>query len=285
MKSAIKLICVAAAAFCVSTTTIAAPILNDWVFNPVGGGLAGGQVINKYLNVSGNAFIQLQSTGETAFSFRETAVFNIPQADSNGQLFGLNYIGGNITATLEAVGNGTFGGAFNFTSGTIRLYQNPVGNQYGTTLGFYGANLGNVIAELDITGGGGEVDVAGSPINNGQVSVFANAGVGKLDARYFLNSNGTDLSTESILAFAFTDTNTVGLPSRRLINEVACQFAGFNGPGCGGGNYQNVPRQHFFLSANGELNLGMPAEVPEPGSMALFGLAMLGMVVVSRKRQ
>ena len=265
---------------------MAAPVLNDWVFNPSGSGFAGGQTVNEYLDVNGNAFIQLQPTGGTSFSFTETAVFNLPQADSNGQLFGMNFPGGNITATFQATGTGSFGGAFSFTGGTIRLYQNPVGPQYGTALGYYGANLGNMIAEFDVMGGGGLVDATGSPINNGQVSVFARADAGDLASGYFFKGDGTDLSTESILSFAFTNANTLGRPSRRLVNEVACQFAGFTGPGCSGGRYENAPGQYFFLGTNGQLKLGLDeGEVPEPGSLALFGLALAGVGVVARKRK
>jgi len=280
-----KLVCAAALAFCSTTAAVAAPVLNGWVFNPAGTGYQGGQVINEYLDVNGNAFIQLNPTGGTSFSFKETAVFNIPQADSNSKLFPLNYRGGNITATFEAVGTGDFNGAFSFTGGTIRLYQNPTNGQYGSTQGFYGANLGNVIAEFSVLGGGGLVDASGSPTNNGQVSVFAHAAPGMLDSGYFFDRSGTDLSTESILSFAFTNANTLGKPNSRLVSEVACQFGGFAGPGCKGGTYRNKPGQYFFLGTNGQLKLGRETEVPEPGSLALFGIAMLGAGLAARARR
>jgi len=291
MKFLKKLACAAAVAVSFAGAANAEIVLNDWVFNPNGGGFEAGQQIGEYLDINGNSFIQLTPTGARSFSFVEHAVFNIVQADGNGRLFPVNYAGGNITATFEGFGNGTLGtgstnGSFSFSGGTIRMYQNPTNNQYGSTNGVYGANLGNLIAEFNVlAGGGGQVDASGSPIANGQVSVFAKAEAGDLAPGYFFRGNGDDLSMEDIMSFAFTNANPITNPgntgTENLVSEVACQYAGFTGAGCNGSAYANAPGQYFFISNNGQFKL---AEVPEPGSLALFGIAMLGAGVVSRKR-
>lgn len=286
MKLLKKLACAAAVAMSMGAAQ-AAPVLNDWVFNPTGGGYEDGQEINEYLDVNGNAFIRLTPTGESSFSFTEHAVFNISQADSNGILFPIAYPGGNITAVFEATGTGNFSGAFTFSGGTIRMYQNPTNGQYGGTEGVYGANLGNLIASFDVlAGGGGLVDASGSPTTNGQVSVFARAEAGALAPGYFFRDDGGDLSEAAIMAFAFTNANTVGDPTERLVDEVACEYAGFTGPGCNGDAYENAPGQYFFLSSNGQFKLNETegGEVPEPGSLALFGIAMLGAGIAARRR-
>ena len=282
MNSLNKLICAAVFALGTTGTAIASPVMNDWVFNPNGGGFSTGQVIDEYLDFNGNAFIQLTPTGGNSFSFREHAVFNIVQADSNGKLFPMNFPGGNVSATFEARGNGEFGGGFTFSGGTIRMYQNGGGSAYASSQGYFGANLGRVIAEFDVLGGGGLVDESGIPTKNGQVSVFAQAAPGMLAAGYFFNSAGTDLSNQSLLSFAFTNANTLGTPTTNLVNEVACQYAGFTGGGCTGGTYQNRPGEYFFIGSNGQFKL---AEVPEPGSLALFGIALLAAGATARKRK
>ena len=282
MKFLKKLTCAAAVAMSMASAAHAGPVLNDWVFNPNGGGYEQGREINEYLDVNGNAFIQINPTCGNSFSFTEHAVFNIVQADGKGGfLFPVQYEGGNITATFEAQGTGNFSGAFSFSGGTIRMYQNPTNGQYGGTEGVYGANLGNLIAEFNVlAGGGGLVDASGSPVNNGQVTVMAKAMPGMLAEGYFFREDGKDLALESIMSFAFTNANTVGSPDGTLVSEVACQFAGFGGPGCGEGDYANTPG-YFFVGNNGQFKL---AEVPEPGSLALFGIAMLGAGVAARKR-
>ena len=289
MKFMKKLACAAAVAMSFTGAASAATVLTDWRFNPNGGGFAAAQEIQEYLDVNGQAFIQLTPTGERSFNFVEHAVFNISQADSNGQLFPINYAGGNITALFEGFGRGNRGtgsanGSFTFDGGSIRIFQNPANGQYGSTNGIYGADLGREIASFDVlAGGGGQVDASGSPIENGQVSVFARADKGGLAPGYFFRGNGDDLSMESILSFAFTNANTIsnnGI-TPNLVSEVACQYAGFTGAGCNGTAYTNAPGQYFFVSNNGQFKL---AEVPEPGSLALFGIAMLGAGIVSRKR-
>lgn len=279
MKLLKKLTAATAVALAMASNAHADAVLNNWVFNPVGTGFAGGQVVNEYLDINGNAFINLTSTGGTSFSFTEHAAFNLVQADSNGQLFPINYPGGNITATFVANGTGNFSGAFQFTGGTIRLYQNPVNNQFATTAGIYGANLGTQIAEFDVLpGGGGFVDASGNPTGNGQVTVFAKAAAGDLTPGYFFRGTGEDLSAESILSFAFTNANTIGDPTATTVNELACEFAGY----CSPDNAGNVSGEHLYIGSNGQLKL---AEVPEPGSLALLGIAILGAGVASRKRK
>ncbi|WP_323142265.1 flocculation-associated PEP-CTERM protein PepA [Massilia phyllosphaerae] len=286
MKFLKKLSCAAAVALSMAGAAHAEDVLTNWVFNPVGGGYSSGQAIGEYLDVNGNAFIQLANNGNNTFNFQENAVFNIVQADSNGQLFPVNYPGGNITATFAATGTGTFNGQFQFTGGTINIYQDTVAN-YGSTAGIYGADDGKLIASFDVlVGGGGTVDASGNPISNGQVTVYAKANAGDLASGYFFRGNGQDLSSEDILAFAFTNangqTNFNSPANANLVSEVACQFGGYTGAGCTTGTtYANVPGQNFFVSNNGQFKL---AEVPEPGSLALFGIAMLGAGVAARKR-
>jgi len=279
MKLLKKLASAAAVSFAMMGAAHAEAVLNNWIFNPAGTGAAAGQTVNEYLDINGNAIIELAATSASTFSFTEHGVFNSVQADSNNALFPLNYGGKNITALFNATGSGTFGGGFSFTGGTISIYSGTYG-VYGTQAGIYGADQGTLIATFDIlAGGGGNVDASGSPINNGQVSVLAKASApGGLTSGYFFAADGTDLSSTNLLSFAFTNANTIAAPTSTLVSEVGCQYAA-NAAACNG-NFANTSTA-FFVSNNGQFKL---AEVPEPGSLALFGIAMLGAGVVSRKR-
>ena len=89
-----------------------------------------------------------------------------------------------------------------------------------------------------------------------------------------------------MLAFAFTNANTLGTPTSRLVSEVACQFSGFTGAGCNGRTYRNRPGEYFFIGSNGQFKLAeVPRDVPEPGSIALFGIALAAAGAVARKRK
>jgi hypothetical protein len=282
MKLIKKLATAAAVSFAMVGAAHADSILNNWVFNPNGTGFAGGQVINEQLDINGSAFIQLTAQNATNFTFTENATFNSVQADGNGSLFPLTF-GKTITATFSGYGTGTFGGSFTFTGGTLSIYSSANG-VYSTTAGTYGADTGTLIATFDVLmGGGGLVTATGSPLGNGQITVNAVANApGGLTPGYFFNGNGTDLSQSNVLSFAFTNANTTGSPTANQVSEIICDYSGYQGAGCGttGGTYANTATD-FFVSNNGQFKLG---QVPEPGSLALFGIAMLGAGVVSRKR-
>jgi hypothetical protein len=278
-----KLGCAAAIALAASAAQ-AAPVMNGWTFNPLGTGEQTGQTVNESLDVNGNAFIQINPRDANSFNFVEHAAFNIVQADSNGQLFPVNYKGGNITVLLEAYGTGTFNGAFSFTGGNVHMYQNPVDNQFAGTNGIYGADLGNLVGSFDVLlGGGGLVDPTGNPVKNGQVSIRLQADVGQLKAGYFFADNGVDMSTVKTTAYAFTNANTVGKPTPNMVKELACEYASFIGPGCQSpkpGTYANVPGSYFFVSNNGQFKFN---DIPEPGSVALFGIALFGLGAMRRR--
>jgi hypothetical protein len=176
MKLLKKLAAATAVSFAVMGAAHADTVLNNWVLNPTGtGGAAAGQEIRQYLDINGNALIQIAATGGNTFSFKESGVFSSVQADGmSSNLFPVDF-GRAITAKFSAVGSGTFSDGFSFSSGTISIYSSGP-KAYGTTAGIYGADQGTLIATFNIlAGGGGQVDASGAPTTNGQVTVRAQA--------------------------------------------------------------------------------------------------------------
>lgn len=280
MKLLKKLASAAALTLAFAASANASTVINDWRLNPNGTGYAAGSVINESLDVAGNSFVALTPTGGTTFSFNEYATFAINGKD-NG--ISLGSYTNNLTAVFQASGTGNFSGAFTFTGGTIKIYSSST-NYYGSTTGIYGSDQGTLIATFTVlAGGGGLVDGSGNPVGNGQTTVLASAlAPTGLAQGYFFNSAGLDLSTNDLLSFAFTNANGTGSPSSTAVQEIACQFGGYTGPGCTPGTtFANVPGQYIFGANGGQFKL---AEAPEPGSLALFGIAILGAGVVSRKR-
>ena len=285
MTSFKKLLCAAGVALSMISSAQAGALLTNWQFNPNATGTTGALTVANNLDVTGTAFIDLTATSASTFNFTESSVFRVLSSDGLNS-FSDSFGNTRVTATFTATGHGSFNGGFVFDTGVITMYAyNSPTSQFGTANGNYGADLGNVLATFSVLSGqgGGNVDGTGNPVGNGQITVFAKATTpGGLTPGVFFRANGDDLANEDVLSFAFTNANAIDTPSAIQVSEIACGMSGFTGAGCGSGTYANTPGDHFFVSNNGQFKL---AEVPEPGSLALFGIALLGAGFVSRKRK
>lgn len=278
-----KLTTLVALASAMGAGVASADVLNNWQFDPTStAGAPAARVISEYWDITGNAFIDLTNGPGTTFSFTEYGVFQSTGSDGGAGWIG--EFGREVTAVLSATGVGNYASGFSFTGGTLSLYADSTFD-YGSLTGVYGANGGTstLLATLSvIPGGGGLVDANGNPVSNGIVTLLSEFTYMAPDT-WFL-PNGSPMGLTDTVAFAFTNANPISNPTTTAVKEIICEGAGATpaGTNCATGTgYTNVAQDYVFVSNNGQFKLNT---VPEPGSLALIGLGMLGLAFASRRK-
>lgn len=271
-------------AMAISTGLVAAPahagfILN-WNLHPDGTN-ATTTTINEYLDLNGPSYIQTTvPNGGGNFTFNEWGVVYSPGHDGSP---GYNSFSGLLTATFTTSGNATLGGSIAYTGGAINVYT-ATPSQYATANGIYGADVGTLIGTFNPVTGGGLIDTTGIP--NGVQTISALATY-LAPGYWFDAADTTDLATlvssDLLFGFATTNASRVVNPTALQVSEIVNQYAGdptFTNclPGESGGACTG--NGEFFISNNGQFRLS----VPEPGSIALVGISLLGVGLARRRR-
>lgn len=250
----------AGAALAASLFTLSTPAsatLTNWFLDTDGAGGNAAVQVNDWLDLTGITYAHNTFTDATNFTFNEAGSFLALSAD------GATILNPSLSAQFIGTGSGTVGGLLSFDAG-------------GTLNVFSGATE---IAEFVLQVGSATLN-AGTVLPNGAISLIFRAT--QMDAGFFFDEFMNDLSlaanspTGVVLGFATTNviSSNVAIPGA-LITAYNSAFD------------PDVPLNvvangttDLNLSNNGQFRL----QVPEPSILSLFGIALLGVGFLTRRK-
>jgi hypothetical protein len=298
MRTKLKaLVAAVAIAGAVGANPAKAAFLENWFLDYNGGGNSLTK-ISEFLDIVGPSIVSTSVPVAGAFTFTEKGAVSVPSHD--GTKFFPEIATHQIAALFDLAGSATLGGTITYTSGTINVWSTPAPllSTFGGTGGTFGVNdagLGaTLIATFTPVTGSGNLDATGIP--NGTQTIAAEATF--MAAGYFFAPDGTtDLSTlvalpdPIIFGFATTNASRTLNPDPNVISELdptPLSFDNclpgesiFGAPVSGAACTGATGAGDFAIGNNGQFRL---ITVPEPGVVALLGIALLGLGITSRRK-